>query len=62
MPSDDYRATRETIEAAAERIGRIERVMGRLILRMLWLMRVFLGGVALSLLKFCGLKDGFHGF
>jgi hypothetical protein len=59
---DEYEATRETIAATTDRIDRIERVISRLLRRFLWLSRIFLGGVLVTMTKFCGVRESFNGF
>jgi hypothetical protein len=59
---DDFEATRESLHAASDRVDRIERALGHILWRFLWLTRIFLGGALVAMTKFCGVRESFHGF
>jgi|AACY02.2.fsa_nt_gi hypothetical protein len=62
MSSSDLRETREIIAAANERVHRLERLMGQVARRFLWILRIFVGGAALGAAKLNDWKDLFHVF
>jgi hypothetical protein len=62
VDSDQFEETRARIAATQARIDRIDRALSALLHRFLWLLRVFIGGALVSLVKLLGFKDGFPGF
>lgn len=62
MHFDIENEARGAIMDAEARIERIESVMRRLAGRLLFILRVFLGGAAVALVKLLGAKDFFDGY
>lgn len=58
MDSEQFHETREHIDAVQRRIDRIDGAVGALVLRTLWLLRVFLGGACVSVVRLLIGRDG----